>query len=129
MVGGLINVLPISVMALAIWALLRPEVIRLPLKLQAAVHGAAALTFAMLWHAAVVVLRALAAGPQGHGFAINGFLRGAYEWQIFQGWSSTRPSRRFATPGKAARPRVLAERRGALTRPPLTRYLIRRGRR
>ena len=83
--SALANVLPLSLLAAAVHALLKGSVMHWPVWLQAAAHAGLAIGFAVTWYALVLVTLAFFNGLQGLGYGVSGFSGRAFTWQVFQG--------------------------------------------
>ena len=79
------NVVPLALLAVAVRALLKAEVMRRPAPMQMAWHAALAPAFALTWYALVVVSLGLSRGVRGGGWTPEGFAGPAVTWQVFQG--------------------------------------------
>lgn len=79
------NVFPFAILAAAIHAILKAQVMIRSVPVQAVAHGGLALGFATTWYALVIVSLAFANGLAGRGYAVSGFSGPAFTWQVFQG--------------------------------------------
>jgi hypothetical protein len=120
------NVLPLSLLAVAVRAILKGEVMRRPTWVQALWHGGLAAAFSFTWYATLVLLLAVAVDLRGFGFRLEGFGGPALTWQVFQGLLlyATIAAVCYAVRGarEAASVTIVEERHPPQ---PLTRYLIR----
>ena len=127
-VHALANVLPLTLLAVAVRALLRAEVMRRSTPVQLAWHAGLAVAFAYIWYASLILLLALLSGLEGRGYSVFGFTGPALTWQVFQGLIlyaavaavcyAVSGGREAATVTLVTPPPTLA---------PLVRYLIRNG--
>ena len=120
------NTLPVGLLAIAVRAVLKAEVMRRPSWLQAVWHGGLAIGFAFVWYATLTLLLAVAGDLAGRGFHPVAFRDGALVWQIFQGllvYASIAAVCYAIRGGREAAPVTIVTPSPAL--PPLTRYLIR----
>lgn len=127
---ALANVLPLALLAVAVRAVLKTEVMRRSTPVQAAWHGALGIGFAFTWYAALIMLLAILSGLRGGGFTLVGFSGPALTWQVFQGLLiyAVIAATCYAVRGGREAASVTMIPTAALTGPPpLTRYLIRSG--
>jgi two-component system LytT family response regulator len=122
------NVLPISVLAIAVRAMLKAEVMRRSTAVQAAWHAALAVAFAFVWYAMLLVLLAITAWTPSQGLVVTGFSGPALTWQVFQGLIlyAAIAAVCYAVRGGREAAQVTMVTTSAAA-PPLTRYLIRKG--
>ena len=125
-VDSLCNVLPLSLLAVAVRAILKGEVMRHTTWAQSLWHAALAIGFSFTWYATLLLLLALGDDLRGAGFHISGFGGPALTWQAFQGLLlyATIAAVCYALRGgrEAASVTIVQEQPRPL---PLTRYLIR----
>jgi two-component system LytT family response regulator len=125
---ALANVLSLCVLAIAIRAILKAEVMRRATPVQALWHGGLAVTFAFAWYAMLIMLLALLRGSVGRGFGVIGFSGPALTWQVFQGLIIYAAIAAVCYAVRGAREAAHVTLVTApVEAPPLTRYLIRRG--
>lgn len=123
--AALANVAPLAGLALATHALLRTQVMLLPVGTQIAVHAAAAPVFAVAWYAVTVVLLGFFHGLATGDYGPAGFSGQAFVWQTFQGlilYALVAAICYAIRGGRMASPAEIVERG-----PALDRYLIRDG--
>lgn len=127
-IHALDNVLPISLLAIAVRALLKAEVMRRSTLVQAVWHAALAMAFAFIWYAMLLVLLAITAWQPSEGLVITGFSGPALTWQTFQGLIlyAAIAAVCYAVRGGREAAQVTMVTTPAPP-PPLTRYLIRTG--
>lgn len=122
---ALANVLPLSLLAAGIHAILKAYVMPRPVAVQALSHIGLAAAFATTWYALILVLLAFIGGLQSGSFALSGFAGPALTWQVFQGLIlyATVAGLCYAVRGgrEAANVTIVA------SPPPLERYLTRSG--
>ncbi len=125
---GAANALPVALLAVAIRALLRGEVMKRSTPVQAAWHAGLAAAFAFLWYASLVIVLAGVGRLDGRAFELTGFTGPALTWQVFQGLIlyAAIAAVCYAVRGgrEAAQVTLVAP---APAAPPLVRYLIRQG--
>jgi two-component system, LytTR family, response regulator len=85
MLDAAANVMPLALLAVATYVLLKAQVMNLSVGYQAIAHAVLAPMFATTWYALVLVTLAFFEGLRGHGFAVSGFSGPAFTWQVFQG--------------------------------------------
>lgn len=124
---ALCNVLPISLLAIAVRATLRAEVMPRSTPVQAAWHAGLAVAFSFTWYATLVLLLAVEGSLAGQGFRIPAFHGPALTWQVFQGllvYTAIAAVCYAVRGGREAATVTIVEEPPA--QPRLTRYLIRR---
>ena len=120
------NVLPLSLLAIAVRAVLKAEVMWRSTAVQTFSHAALAIGFSFTWYATLVVLLAVSGDLRGWGFRIIGFQGPALTWQVFQGlliYVAVAATCYAVRGGREAASVTIVEERAK--RPALTRYLIR----
>jgi len=83
--SGLINAASLTVLAAAVIAVVRLQVIGRNPGLQAFAHAALAFVFTYAWYLAVIILNGIRGGSLLEGFEVNPFNSPALTWQLFQG--------------------------------------------
>jgi DNA-binding LytR/AlgR family response regulator len=83
--SGLINAASLTVLAAAVIAVLRLQVIARSAAFQAFAHAALAFAFTYAWYLAVIVLNGIRGGSLLEGFEVNPFNSPALTWQLFKG--------------------------------------------
>lgn len=122
------NVLPLSLLAIGVRAVLKAEVMRRSTATQTLCHAALAIVFSFTWYATLVLLLALSGDLRGWGLRITGFHGPALTWQVFQGlliYVAVAATCYAVRGGREAASVTIVEESQA--RPALTRYLIRQG--
>ena len=125
---ALANVLPLTLLAVAVRAVLGTEVMRRSVAAQAGWHAALAIGFAFTWYAALIMLLAILTGLRGGEFAPAGFSGPVLTWQVFQGlliYAVIASACYAVRGGREAASVTIVTASPAHT--PLTRYLIRTG--
>ena len=123
---ALANVLPLALLAAAVRAILRAEVMRRSPTVQALSHAVLALAFTFLWYAGLIVSLALLSGVEGRGVAVSGFSGPALTWQVFQGLILYGAVAAVCYAVRGGREAATVEMFGPPSAPaPLVRYLIR----
>ena len=84
-VDAVANVLPLSLLAVAVHSILKTQVMKRRVSIQALSHIGLAACFAMTWYGLVVVMLAIVTGLQSGAFTMRGFSGPALTWQAFQG--------------------------------------------
>ena len=118
------NVAPLSLLAIAMHALLRAQVMVRSVPVQIALHCFLAPVFATTWYALVLVMLGFFGGLQGQGYRVSGFAGPAFTWQAFQGLILYAT---IAAVCYAIRGGRQAAELTIVTTPPLERYLTRQG--
>ena len=122
------NVLPLMLLAIAVRAILKAEVMPRSTPAQAAWHAGLAVAFAFTWYATLMALLALLSGLRGGSFALVGFSGPALTWQVFQGLILYAAIAAVCYAVRGGREAAEVTLVSPAPRPaPLTRYLIRRG--
>ena len=120
------NVLPLSLLAVAVRAVLKAEVMRRSTAVQTLSHTGLAVGFSFTWYATLVLLLAVSGDLRGWEFRIIGFHGPALTWQVFQGlliYVAVAATCYAVRGGREAATVTIVEERAAP--PALTRYLIR----
>ena len=118
------NVVPLSLLAIAMHALLRAQVMVRGVLAQIAINSFLAPAFATTWYALVLVMLGFFSGLQGRGYRVVGFAGPAFTWQVFQGLILYAA---IAAICYAIRGGRQAAELTIVTTPPLERYLTRHG--
>ena len=79
------NVLPLSLLAVVVRAVLKAEIMRRSTAVQALTHAGLAMGFSFTWYATLILLLAVSGDLRGGVFRIIGFTGPALTWQVFQG--------------------------------------------
>ncbi len=121
------NVLPLSLLAIAVRAVLKAEVMRRSATVQTLWHLALSIGFSFTWYATLVLLLAVGGNLRGARFEITGFHGPALTWQVFQGlliYVAIAATCYAVRGGREAATVTIVQERAVA--PTLTRYLIRR---
>ena len=118
------NVVPLTMLAAAVHALLKAHVMARPVPVQMVAQAGLAFAFATTWYALVLVMLAFFAGVRGRSFAVSGFSGPAFTWQVLQGLVvyATIAATCYATRGGREAASVTI-----VSMPPLERYPTRTG--
>lgn len=84
-IDAVANVAPLSLLAIAMHALLRGQVMTRSVPVQIAINAFVAPVFATTWYALIIVMLGFFGGLQGGGYRVSGFSGPAFTWQVFQG--------------------------------------------
>ena len=84
-IDAVANVAPLALLAIAVHALLRGQVMARSVPVQIAINAFLAPVFATTCYALVIVMLAFFGGLKGQGYRVYGFSGPAFTWQVFQG--------------------------------------------
>ena len=125
---GFANILPLALLAVAVRAILRAEVMRRSSGTQVLWHAVLSVAFTFVWYASLILSLAVLSGVEGRGFAVKGFSGPALTWQVFQGLILYGAVAAVCYAVRGGREAATVEMVSPASAPaPLVRYLIRNG--